>query len=216
MDCIVFPRPISSARMPLTPFSCRRIIQLSPSSWYCLILSVSSPPPSVPGWAVRNVASCSSTSSLSASTSSCTSAPDTDDGFLTIPGVPAPLSSPPEPSLVPTLLPLCSRPLVFMASELFRPSRAFSAFTFPKWLNMSLCLRRNSSRRFACAAFSSRTSDWRCSMYASFSAFWARASARRLRADSDSFTTLFFLGRSSSSSEELTDEADEASEELGE
>ena len=33
MDCSVFPRPISSARMPLMPFSWLRMSQLRPSSW---------------------------------------------------------------------------------------------------------------------------------------------------------------------------------------
>ena len=34
MDCSVFPRPISSARIPLMPFSWFRISQFKPSSWY--------------------------------------------------------------------------------------------------------------------------------------------------------------------------------------
>jgi hypothetical protein len=34
MDCRVLPRPISSAKIPLMPFSWFRISQFKPSSWY--------------------------------------------------------------------------------------------------------------------------------------------------------------------------------------
>mmetsp|Transcript_7817 Transcript_7817/g.29339 ORF Transcript_7817/g.29339 Transcript_7817/m.29339 type:complete len:219 (-) Transcript_7817:336-992(-) len=66
MDWSVFPRPISSARIPFTPFSCSRMSQLRPSSWYgrswpCKFL----------GWRKRKV---SSRLSLLSESSACAAA----------------------------------------------------------------------------------------------------------------------------------------------
>mmetsp|Transcript_12825 Transcript_12825/g.41890 ORF Transcript_12825/g.41890 Transcript_12825/m.41890 type:complete len:227 (-) Transcript_12825:20-700(-) len=221
MHCKVFPRPISSARIPFIPWCHSLIIQFSPSSWYGRIV----PPVTDAGCAWRNCASASSASSAASAASASPSGISASSSSSKAAIIPESRRREPPGDDTPGAADDAGDFVRFCCcwAEMVLPT--------PKCAKMSDCESRYLRRLAAEAATRRRRSSWDAAMFESRAAFSFRAAVSsfcravdtgffflpllavfvRFRRCFNFFVFLFFAEPSESSESESSESSDSSS-----